>query len=335
MSYNSTYRSTDEKQQLEEKEQKLTSKLNELGFVTCPQCRKKLVRVFAPRSGQKPVYRDDVSDYMRRMRNAMHAFEKRGAKSDCHISGPEYTVVFNSNHFNHPFSDNLGKGNSHGHCGRGAFLGYSAVDVISRVLLRQRMVRQACISNGVEPDEVRAWLETQKPEDIGTLFGYGFQLTEIEGTDLWAGVYAHSEFTANTSVYDVEAVAGPAWAAERDPVVDDAPPATGHGGKYVMSPTHGCVEYSTSNYKADLALDLPDGVEWNKLVEVSWDRVIQVDTATGVRVKVKVSKQGSAAETINAMTRAMHKLGVPRKFWVIQPESYKGSFEVQDGDIVL
>ena len=329
------YRSGEENEKLKEKENKLALKLDELGFVECPQCRKKLVRVFAAKSGRKPVFRGDVSDYLRRMRNAIKTYENRGVKSLCHVSGPEYTVVFNSSHFAKPYSDNLGENNSYGHCGRGCYLGYSAVDVVSRLFLRVRQIRQACIVNGVEPQEIRDWMETQKETVLSSLFGYGYSLQKVEGTNLWAGIYQHSEFNSNTINYDVTKVAGLNWARELDLVIDNAPPTTGAGGKYVMSPTHGCVEYSTTNYKADLAIDLPVDVAFIDLVKTSWDRIVDVETLTGVRAKLKVSHSGGSAKTINSMNRALHDNNVPRKFWVVQADKFLGSSAVEKGDIVL
>jgi len=338
MAYNnfySSYRTPHEEEELKKKEEKLISKLNEVGSVTCDQCKKKLVRVFAPRSGLQPVFKDDVQDYLRRMRNAMSAYNKRGAKSECHISGPEYTIVYNSNHFSKPYADNLGRGNTHGYCGRSVYLGYSAINVVSRLFLGQRMIRQACISNGVKPQEIRDWMETQKPSILGDLFGYGFEFQEIKGTDLWAGLYGYGQLHANTVAYDVAKVGGIEWATEMDLIISNAPPSQGSGGKYEMSPTHGCVEYSTINYKADLAVDLPLGVNFDSLDRSNWDKVINVKTATGVDAKVKVSHDGISAASINTMTHQLHKHGVPRNFWVIQPEAYKGSVKIHPGDIVL
>jgi hypothetical protein len=178
-------------------------------------------------------------------------------------------------------------------------------------------------------------MEQQDAKKLGRLFGYGYELQEIEDTGLWAGIYQHNSWHANTVAYDVREVAGSNWALELDPVVDDAPPTNGRGGRYVMSPSTGCVEYSTTNYKADLAVDLPDGMTFDGLAKSSWDRILNIRTATGVDVKLKVSQDGSHAGAINAVTRALEKENVPRRFWVVQAAAVKGSSDIVDGDLVI
>lgn len=323
-----------EQAQLVKTEEKLIEKLTELGHVKCPQCLKKLVRVFTPRNGHKPVFHGDVKDYMRRMRKTMKTCEGRGAKSECHISGPEYTLIYNSSHFTKPYSDNLGTGIGYGHCGTGAYLGHSPVDIVSRLLLKNRMIRQACIANGVMPAELRVFLSTLKVKDLGSLLGYGFSLIEIENTKLWAGTYQYKQWHANTIDYDVNQIAGAEWAAEMDPIISNPPPVKGSCSKYVMSPTHGAVQYA-SDSRSQIAIDLPDGMKYIDLEEKSYNRIVNIHTVTGASAKILVSYEGTAAQSINNMTRAFNRNSVPRRFWVIQPWAFCGSTKIETGDVVL
>ena len=71
------------------------------------------------------------------------------------------------------------------------------------------------------------------------------------------------------------------------------------------------------------------------LAKAAWDRVLNIRTLTGIDVKVKVSADCRSAKSINTMTHQLDKYKVPQKFWIIQPETYRGSFKIQPGDIVL
>lgn len=329
------YHSPTASSELAEQENKLASKLTELGHVKCPQCTRKLVRVFAPHSGRTPIFRGDVKDYLRRMRKAMKTCEAKGAKSECHISGPEYILIYNSSHFNKPYSDNLGTGRNYGTCSTGAYLGHSPVDIVSRILLKHRLIRQACVANGVMPDEVRAFLDTLDIDKLDLLLGYGFNLRQIDNTKLWAGTYKYNQWHANTVDYNVNETVGVEWAAEMDPIVSNPPPLTGRRGKYVMSPTHGAIQYSSDSNMSNIAIDLPDGMLYTDLTEYGHYRIINIYTVTGVPAKIKVSYEGAAAKSMNNLTRMLNRYNVPRKFWVIQPWAFHGSTTIETGDIIL
>ncbi|GAG02745.1 unnamed protein product, partial [marine sediment metagenome] len=171
-----SYQSNEEKKKLIETEEKLTGKLNELSFVKCMQCSGKLIRVFKPATVRTPAYHGDVKDYIHRMQATMARCTERGVRNENYIAGPEYTLVFSHGHFVKPHSDVLSSLKSHGHCGVGALVGKTPVDIAARFLLRRRAIRNACIVNGVSPQEVRDWLDMLDHDDLDDMFGYGFKI---------------------------------------------------------------------------------------------------------------------------------------------------------------
>lgn len=340
MSYN-YYTSYEERQKQEQEEKKLTAKLNEIGYVNCPACRKKMLRVFAPKSGLKPSFKGDFKEFVKKMRRAQKAYENRGTKNINYLSGPEYTLVWNGSHFSRPFSDNLSISHGINHCSRGITVGSSAVDVAMRFLTGNKTIRHACIANQKTPSDLRAWLEQQDLDTLNKVIGTA-TIEEIPGTDLWCGTYAQRNYQAMTIPYEVEDVAGAEWAAWTDPIVADTPPHVASNYRHyysrrnqVMAPTHGRVQYSNGGYRSDLAVELPAGFEWKSLAEKSWDRVINVETITGKQIKMLVSTEGPKAHGINNMTLEWHGAGFPRMFWVIQDYAVKGSDQIAPGDFVL
>jgi len=331
----SHYLSYDERQKIAKDEEKLTLKLSELSSVKCPHCSNKILRVFLPKGTRAPAFRQDATDYMRRMQKTMARCVERGDRNVNYIAGPEYTLVFSAGHFTKPHSDNLGDLNSNGHCGSGAFIGESHLEIVSRYLLRSRTIRQACMVNGVKPQAVRDWLSTLTLVQMSGLMGWGFRIVKVPETDLHVGFYKSTELDANTVSYDVEAIAGPEWAAELDPVMRNAPPHKGSRGKYIMSPTHGAVQYTKNAYKPSLAFDLPDGLDWYTITDTDYGKVIDVELPNGTLAKLKISHKGAASGRMSQLSRKLDEYKAPRDFYVVRADVYRGSSEIHEGDLVL
>ena len=334
----SSYVSQVEQDRIREEEKKLVSKLNELAYIDCPGCSKKLVRIFAPKVGRQPIFKDDLQKYLSQMRKSMKAYDRRGGDKINYIAGPEYTLVFNSVHYKNPYSDNLGSNTTVSYCNYGCIIGMSGLEIASRFMLGHKSVRNICIANHVEPQEIRDWLATVDPSTFSDLFGNAIRINKIEDTDLWSGIYYFNDLQPEAIQYDIEKVAGSAWAAECDPVVGDVPITNSpiHGQqRYDMMPTHGRVCYSGRNYKSELALDLPAGLEWSSLADHNWNKFINVETITGFKAKIGVAVDKAGAKHTNTLTRAFFRNNVPEKFWIIQSEHYVGSDPIAAGDLIL
>ena len=310
-------------------EEKVSSKLNEIGSFCCPTCKRLAVRVFEPRVGRRPVFKDDVQDYMQKMRRAMTAYSNRSNRNPCMIHGPEYTLVFAGGHFSKPYSDMLHYAMSS--CYIGMITGDSPAELVYRLLLTRRSIRLACIANHVQPREIKAWLNTIPISKQSKMLGYGFSVQEIGDTGVWVATYHSRELSGHSVSSKIRKAIGSEWTAELDIVVGEPPY---HYDENICPSLY--MEYKKmGSYNTGIACDIPDPTQWRKLAEDGWTRVIDVELSSGQVVKIKVDTKGDEAEFIDSMTRGLHNLKAPRKFWVIQPDHVVGSTKIEEGDIVI
>lgn len=308
--------------------------VKELGSELCPGCSKKLVRVFAPNDDMlEPHLKKDVNHYLRRMRKAMSERVEYSKANECFIAGPTNTLRFNASHFaGKPYSDNLGTA-KHGECGWSIVLSYDKVDLAARFFLRQKNNRTACIANHIEPSEVKQWFKDNE-DLIEMMFDSSMNIKQIEGTDVYIGMYQHKEWNTMVLPPKMVKMGGSAWQAECDPVIaEDIPPV--NVNDCVICPSSGSVVYVGRGYKCEMIAELPDNVEFTDLAANGYERLINLRLKDGTECKTVISKGGGITDATSAMSKSYQTVGVPEEFWIIQKKAFVGSTPFEDGDLLL